>query len=366
MPILHIIAGTNDSVMTNFIRFTKENFAPNEHQFLIIDEGANIPNDLIKYSNTELISNGYKEFNTIIEHIRNNDLILLHSLFAFSVYQLLFFISHISILKKMVWIAWGGDLYQWKRTGNSMIKNILANFIAYLFRRKIKYFVGIFPPDIENFKTKFRSKADTFYASYVGGLYNPLYNKELDLITLDEKIIKNDCIIIQVGHQCNPILNHIVVLDSLAKFKDKNIRVYLPLSYGDMEYGDKVEQHAKTLFGDKVICIREMMSEEDYMDFLSKVDIAIFNIPRQIGLGNIVPLLYMEKKIFIPEGTVMYEYYKSQNIEICNYNQIDKIDFDMFSKPVDMKKAKQFVKSHYINKENNIERWQKIFNLSIK
>jgi dTDP-N-acetylfucosamine:lipid II N-acetylfucosaminyltransferase len=138
------------------------------------------------------------------------------------------------------------------------------------------------------------------------------------------------------------------------------------LSYGDMEYGNQVEQHAKTLFGDKVVCIREMMSEEDYMDFLSTIDIAIFNTPRQIGLGNITPLLYMEKKIFMPAGSVMYDYYRSLNIEICDYGQIDKMEFDWFTKPVDMKNAKRFVESSATNKEVIIEMWQRVFDLSSK
>jgi len=266
----------------------------------------------------------------------------------------------------MVWVAWGADLYQWKKVKRRSMFDKVRNFVAYKFRKKIKCFVGIFLPDIDFFKKEFKSNAKTFYASYVGGLYNPLYEKELNVPSLAEKIKNKEPINIQIGHSCATILNHIQVLNDLHKFKNENIKIYIPLSYGDMEYGDQVEQHAKILFGDKVICIREMMNEEDYMDFLSTVDIAIFNTPRQIGLGNISPLLYMEKKIFIPKGTVMYEYYKSQNIEICDYNQIDKIDFDRFSKPVGMENAKRFVKSQATNKEKKIEMWQRVFDLSKK
>lgn len=199
LSVLHIIAGTNDSAMTVFIRFINENFDANEHRFLIIDERVNVPNELIKYSNTELISNGNREFGKILDYIRDKDLILLHSLSAFTVYQLLYFISHISILNKMVWIAWGGDLYQWKRRGNRQIKNTIANFIMYSFRRKIKCFVGIFPPDIDYFKKTFKSKAYTFYAPYMGGLYNTLYYKELNLITLNEKQKKMIVLIFKLG-----------------------------------------------------------------------------------------------------------------------------------------------------------------------
>jgi hypothetical protein len=46
----------------------------------------------------------------------------------------------------------GSDLYQWKREHKGSIFYKGRNLIAYLFRKKIKYFVGIFPPDIEYFK----------------------------------------------------------------------------------------------------------------------------------------------------------------------------------------------------------------------
>ena len=128
--------------------------------------------------------------------------------------------------------------------------------------------------------------------------------KELNLITLAEKVRNGDCINILIGHSCDPNLNHIEVLEDLLKFKDENIKIYIPLSYGIMANGDQVERKAKDLFGDKVFCLREMMDRDQYLDFLATIDIAIFNTQRQIGLGNLAPLRYMGKKLFIPAGSV--------------------------------------------------------------
>jgi hypothetical protein len=126
------------------------------------------------------------------------------------------------------------------------------------------------------------------------------------------------------------MLNHIEVLNQLTKYQNENIRIYLPLSYGDKNYGDQVEKYAKNLFGDKVVCLRNMMTKSDYMDFLSMIDIAIFNTSRQIGLGNITPLLYMGKKIFMPAGSIMYEYYKSVGVEVFDSNQLNNMEFSQF------------------------------------
>jgi dTDP-N-acetylfucosamine:lipid II N-acetylfucosaminyltransferase len=366
MNILHITTGANYVVTTQYIRFVNENFDINEHTFLILDKQENIPIELSDRSNTIVIDiNKGKQFNTILSYMMKSDLIILHSL-CLSIYQQLFLLFNPFILQKTVWVAWGMDLYQWKREDNGNVLYKGRNLISFIFRKRMNYFVGIFPPDIDYFKNTFKSRAKTFYASYVGGLYNPLYEKDLNLISLAEKRVNNDCINIQIGHSCSLILNHRQVLEALRKFKSENIKIYIPLSYGDMEYGNQVEEYAKTLFGDKVVCIRDMMAEEEYMDFLSTIDIAIFNTTRQIGLGNITPLLYMEKKIFMPAGSIMYEYYKSVGVQVFDYNQLNNMEFRHFVSPVDTSNAKKYIETQVKNKELKIGMWTNVFNAVMK
>jgi dTDP-N-acetylfucosamine:lipid II N-acetylfucosaminyltransferase len=364
MKILHITTGANYAVTKDYIRFVNENFDTKEHTFLIVDKKENVPAELLEQENTIIIDvNKGRQFTIVLSYMKNPDLIILHSL-CLSVYQQLLLLFYLPIMNKIVWVAWGMDLYQWRREdkGNILYKG--RNLISYIFRTRIKYFVGIFPPDIEFFKKEFKSHAQTFYASYVGGLYNPLYKRELKLINLAQKMASNSCINIQIGHSCAAILNHIQVLNDLHKFKNENIKIYIPLSYGDMEYGNQVEQYAKTLFGDKVMCIREMMSKEDYMDFLSTIDIAIFDTPRQIGTGNISPLLYMEKKIFLPCRSIMYDYYKSLDIQICDYNKISDMSFERFIEPINGTNGKNYNKQCSQNKEMHIEMWQRVFEIN--
>ena len=47
----------------------------------------------------------------------------------------------------------------------------------------------------------------------------------------DEKQIIN----ILIGNSATETNNHIEVLDLLSKFKNEDIKIYVPLSYGDME-----------------------------------------------------------------------------------------------------------------------------------
>ncbi len=156
------------------------------------------------------------------------------------------------------------------------------------------------------------------------------------------------------------------MLNSLEKFKGENIRLYLPLSYGDKNYGDYVEARAKELFNDKAICIREMMSREDYMEYLSTIDIAIFNTTRQIGLGNISPMLYMEKKIYMPKDSVMYNFYRSQQVDIWDYNEIINFDYNEFTQPLRFKGGRKYIVDNELDLNHKIDMWNKVFEAPLK
>jgi dTDP-N-acetylfucosamine:lipid II N-acetylfucosaminyltransferase len=366
VKLLHITTGANYAVTKQYVRFINENFNPQKHIFLIVDKKENVPAELLEQENTITIdANKGRQFTTVLSYMRNSNLIILHSL-CLSIYQQLCLLFYPPIMNKVVWVAWGMDLYQWRWRDKGNIFYKARNLISFIFRTRIKYFVGIFPPDIEYFKKTFKSQANTYYASYVDGLYNPIYKQKFNSPSLLEKVRNNECINIQIGHSCSLMLNHINVLNQLVRYQNENIRIYLPLSYGDKDYGNQVEQYAKKLFGDKVICLRNMMSKPDYMDFLSMIDSAIFSTSRQIGLGNITPLLYMGKKIFMPAGSIMYEYYKSVGVEIFDSNQLNNMEFSQFITPIDTSNAKNYIETQVKNKELKIEMWTKVFNATMK
>lgn len=360
MSILHIMTGSNYNVTTDYIRFINEEFDSNLHDLIIMDKLSNVPENILSYSNVSVINfKNIKDFFILYKEMYKSKKILLHSLNKTS-FQFLLLLNY-KLFKKIYWISWGADLYQWETKNIESLKYRIRNIIAYKIRKKIKYFVGIFPPDIKFFEKEFKTSAKTFYASYVSGLYNPLFKKTLNLLTLANKLKNGKCINIQIGHSCAPILNHIQVLNDLYKYKNENMRIFLPLSYGNLAYGDKVEQHANLLFGEKAVCIRKMMSKEDYMDFLSTIDIAVFNTMRQIGLGNISPMIYMGKKIFMPEDSVMYKHYRSLDINICNYTNINNLSFSDFTKPISMIEGKKRAVKYSMNKELKVKMWTEVF-----
>jgi hypothetical protein len=73
----------------------------------------------------------------------------------------------------------------------------------------------------------------------------------------------------------------------------------------------------------------------------------------------------MEKKIYLPAGSVMYDYYKSLEINVCDYKQLQKMEFTSFLEPKDMTNAKQYVVSNAINRDKYIEMWNKVFDSTL-
>ena len=65
---------------------------------------------------------------------------------------------------------------------------------------------------------------------------------------------------------------------------------------------------AKELFGDSAVVFRESLTLEKYFsEVLAAVDVAIFDFDTSSAYGNALLLLYLGKKIYYPEHSVMYE-----------------------------------------------------------
>jgi len=325
-----------------------------------MDRYNNIPLELVEYSNVKIIKpKSIMHLIVLFYKMYQSDKIILHSL-NFTYFQFLILLNF-RLHEKLYWVSWGADLYNW-RSNIHNFKYYMKNKIAYNIRKKIKNFVGIFPPDIEFYTNEFGANSRIYHASYVGGIYASVYRNKYDNIDLEAKGKSGGGFNILIGHSSNKNLNHKEVLHDLLKYKNENIKIYIPLSYGDKKYGKEIEDEAYKLFGDRAICIKEFMDKDSYYLFLSKIDIVIFNTKRQIGLGNIHPLIHMHKKIFIPRNSVMFNYFTSQKVNICDYCEIRDMSFNKFIANINMSDSKNYLLNNVYNKNRKIEMWSEVFN----
>lgn len=363
MKYLHI--ALESSFIKSYINFINENFDKNEHKFLIIDgikeENIKISSDenVIKY-----ISKG-REFNGIIKKIflilqlpilylklfnycRNSEKIYFHGLFDFRIIMFLYIFN--GFLYRGNWIIWGGDLY------NSLSKKELFYKIEYFVKNKMKYVSTLVPEDYNEAKNKYNIKGEYRKAIYI----NPIKLEYLDAL---ENNNKKEETFIQIGNSADPQNNHIEILKKLSKFKNENIKIYCPLSYGDLNYGKEVEKYGKNIFGEKLICLFKFLTPKEYSKYLSEIDILIFNHKRQQGLGNIFALGYLNKKIYIRDDISTWNYLTDElELKIYNSNTIDNENFEEFIKNIKNENKEKILNSVYSEKYiKNI--WEKNFEL---
>lgn len=325
MKVLHVFTKMNYVYTEALIKMFYENFHAS-NDFFICDLKDNVPQSIqsidkkgsrifyLKQKNTKVqffeLKKYFKNYDYVIYHFLPND-IFLH----------IYYFFNNKALGNVVWRIWGADLYNWKKE-KKFYKFI--NYIRGFTRKHINYVIAE-PMDIPEYKKQFGDNCIFLCGPDPKG-YDEIFLKQ------NKKPKKEKAVNILIGHSAVKTLNHIEVMSQLLKFKEENIKIILPLNYGDNSYRDKIKEYALENFDEKKIeFIFEKMTLEQYIQLLWQTDIAIFHSDRQIAMGNITMLLYMQKKIFLKKNSVMDNYYRiNEKLEIYNSCEIKNQNFSEF------------------------------------
>ena len=343
--------------IVNMINENEESFSKENHLFVI--SNSQVYNQVKHFENVKFEPNISKSISVLKKYAKECDYIFLHSN-TLSAKVLLF--SNKNILNKIVWCEWGHDLYDKNENSSNIIRLIAKKIIRGIpkFIKKIRtkkyYAVGIgFQYDAIEAKRKFGKDMRIVMTPYG---YTKDNKEKIDMI-IEENKNNNHYTKIMVGHSAYPFLNHIELLNKLAKYKEENIKISLVLAYGSKEYAETVKSEAKKLFDDnKIEIIQEMMSQEEYIKYLTTVDICCLDYKHQAALANIYMLLYMGKKLFLNRDGIVKLFTTLENIETYNTNDIGHIQFSEFKTPIkNTNYGKQFAEFH-IDEKNYISLWK--------
>jgi hypothetical protein len=325
----------NDKFNKPFVDFLNRNFDTNEHLFLCqkwfdnfpMPEGKNVLSDW-SYRDLKLDS-------------KNVEKVVCHSLFGGTIVDWLY--EHKTVLKeKAYWMIWGGDLYEAKRDEKN--DYVRANFKGY---------ISDTDGDCEVAKKTYNSNPETYDAGYTF----PITKKMLD----NAKKNVHDYIQIQINNSCDKTT--LEMLDVLTKFKDKNIKITTILSYGQMEFKEKIIKKGKYIFGEKFTYLDRYLNPEEYAKYLAQNDILILNQNRQQGIGNCFSNLALGSKVFIRSEITTYNHFNSKGIKVFDTNEIKNINFEDFVsydaqiKQNNMQKSLMFFDDKYLK-----SLWEKVFN----
>ena len=247
----------------------------------------------------------------------SNQKIIVHSLA--SPWLLLNLYLFPTLNQKVYWAIWGKDLYYYKLLKKKYFYHDIYEFFRKKVFRNIGNTIVYVKGDYELARKWYGVKGknhDCFM--YPSNLYK----------AYDIKEKKHTGINIQIGNSAETTNNHFEVFEKLLKFKDADITIYAPLSYGNRDYAKKVTEKGKALYGDKFIPLTEFMPYEKYLEFLGNIDIVIFGHKRQQALGNSIILLGLGKKVYMRNDISPWQFFndirvKVYNIENINLNLLD-------------------------------------------
>lgn len=276
--------------------------------------------------------------------MQSSEKIIIHGLFDIRLVRLLAISPW--LLKKCYWVMWGGDLYHYQfrsRGFRSNINELFRAFVIKHFGHLITHIKGDYELAKEWYDTSGQWHECFMYPSNLYKDY-PLQPKVHDTIN------------IQVGNSADPSNNHLEVLQKLKAFRDQAIRIYVPLSYGDIEYAKKIISFGQENFGEKFIPLSDFMPFEIYLNLLAQIDIAIFNHRRQQGMGNTTTLLGLGKKVYIRSDVTPWKFYAKLGVNLYN---VAEVNLDLILPNVAQKNRN--IISDYFSKEKLTNQLKEVF-----
>lgn len=345
MNILHI--AKSGAITTSFFTFLEIHFDCSGH-FILSCSRKNQWDNLtkIKYANY----NGFKWIRYFIIKTNQAEKIIIHGLFDY--YVIFFLFLQPWVLKKCYWVIWGGDLYRYQlslRGRRWLSLELLRRPVIKRMGHLVTYVRG----DVDRAREWYGAKGKYHECiMYPSNLYHEL--------TVQEK--QHDTINILIGNSAAPSNDHLAILEKLLPLKSQKILIHAPLSYGDKDYAQLIAKTGKDMFGDKFIPMLDFISFKQYLEFLGVIDIAIFNHRRQQGMGNIITLLGLGKKVYMRDDVTSYEMFCSHDIKIYPIYKLDTDcigQIDCMSKDLIIKNIVN-VKS-YFSELQIVNQWIKIF-----
>ncbi len=324
-----------DKFIQPFIDFVNQYFALQNNLFVIYGGGDERIKFSPVYSNV-IVLKKLQDFNLILPYFYMAKKIFIHGLFLEDVIN--FFLNQKNFpFEKIYWVAWGGDFYFPEIQSESKKRLI----------KKIKHIVTYIKGDFELICRWYE----------INAMYHECFMYPSNLFKqTDIKTNHHDSINIQIGNSATKTNNHFEVFGKLSKYKEKNIRLFVPLSYGDVNYAKMVITKGKNIFGKKFIALTELIPLKDYLKLLSEIDIAIFAHNRQQGMGNIITLLGLGKKVYMRSDITPWEFFNGIGVKVYDVENLDITPIDE-----ETKRKNQEIVKNYFSEENYIEQLKTIF-----
>lgn len=328
LRILHLVQDEKftDCIISEFCFFNKMI----DNHFVICGDDYNVNFKYLKQKDS-VIHVSRNELNKYIREKKIN-VCILHNLRCASVVTLLRIPKSI----KMVWFAWGADMYQtptrnpfikidcYKPLTKSfliqekhgileIVKNYIEEILLRILVRRVDFFSGCLPIEYNLMKNNMCFKAKALDFSYSRISDNPNADKHYSRVSGKNIIVGNS------GDMSN---NHLDIFEYLKKCDVNDRKIYVPLSYGGSKlYIDKVKEIGEKYFGNNFIALDTFVPIETYESIISSCSVCIYGHERQQALGNISMGIRTGCKVFLSKTSICYDFFTNIGCHIFSIQE---------------------------------------------
>lgn len=338
-----------------FICFINSHFEKKEHLFILYTNGEfGLPKEVYEVYN--VIDYDNKSIFWLYRVFRKAEKLIFHNL-SVNIDVLFMIYTNTYLMKKATWLIWGSDLYCYRIPKVSLIDKLIEKM-----RRKVIQAIPVIASltegDFVLAQQWYGVKADSIRLDYCEEhIISLLQNLQ------NEKSAEKQEIFILIGNSATETNQHEQIFELLMKYKNEKIKLIVPVSYGDHNYADRIENRGRELYGSKFIPVKKYLPKEVYYALLNSIDVAIFNNNRQQATGNITALFYLGKKIYLRDDTSMWDEWTAKTgYKIHNIKDIEREDFSEFVKNPKEEKAVNFeLAKEFFDVDNRIKEWKAVF-----
>lgn len=280
-------------------------------------------------------------------------------------------IKYIPNDKKIIWWAWGWDLYDTflglepllkvdrfkpltidltdeRKSLKEIVKKLVYMFLWPINQmrrnkvlKRIDYFNPVFPIEHEMLRKSYPGfRADIFF-------------RPTTISPPPEAVEKNPDGNVLFGNSSTLTNNHLDVWEYIKNATlCESQNLIIPLNYGDKNYGDAVQQ-VITKECPNAKFLREMIEKKDYWAMLRSCSYAVFGVLRQQAMGNINYCIRHGIKLFLFKDSMNYQFLKSMGVEVFAIEEIDSNSFKVPLSP-EMQVNNNKALTDYILYKNNI------------
>ena len=344
---VHFLWRNETKFNINIVKLVNEELDPERKNHLFVTPHQSVYDSLTKYDNIVLDQTKRNLFNKYAPFC---DWIFSHS--TMNLWSVLGMSGRSA--KKVILRTWGGSFGCQYREGQ-FIRNLLKKFINHCYSKKINSFAAIgIAKRTDIISMQGKVKNNRFYTIPYTSL-----DRENILIQEKQRVIEKDSVLnVALYHRGTKEGNHIEILKKLEHLGNK-IRIYVPLSYGDKEYIEKVKSYIKDNCSQNVIVVDEFMEYEEYVAFTNRMDIAVFDCKTSTALGNIAVYLFLEKKIILNRNGVIKKAFDEEDIPHGYVDELETISYEDFAKMPDYPEG-----VHYsmmpLGREKSLSAWQEV------